>query len=67
MPETMVRTYKSQAAYQRDSARLAADGWRVVTVTEQQPSPGCARGCLLGLMALVWKPKPYLTVTYERA
>lgn len=64
--ETMSRTYQNQEAYSTDAARLAGQGWRVTNVTEHQPSTGCARGCLLGLFALVWKPKPELIVTYER-
>jgi hypothetical protein len=64
--ETMVRRYKSDKQYRRDAVRLAAGGWRVVNVVQEQPPTGCGRGCLLGFFALIFKPKPRLVVTYER-
>lgn len=65
-PQTMVRTYSSQGAYQHDANHLAREGWRVQSVTESRPNIGCARGCLLGLWALVFRPKNKLIVTYVR-
>lgn len=64
--ETIVRTYKSQGEFQNDAQRLARDGWTVSNTMERQPGTGCLRGCTLGLMALVWKPKPQIVVTYSR-
>ena len=65
--ETLVREYKSQGAYQADARRLAGQGWSVQNVVERNPRSGCVRGCLLGLLALVFRPKPTLIVTYQRA
>lgn len=67
MKNTIVREYRSHADFERDAAKLAADGYSVLTVTESQPRSGCLRIVTLGLFALVWKPKPKLLVTYQRA
>jgi hypothetical protein len=64
--ETIVRTYSAQHDFNAHAAMLAQQGWVVSNVTEHQPATGCARGCLLGPMALVWKPKPELIATYTR-
>ncbi len=66
MAETMVRTYKKEKAYREEAARLAGEGWRVITVTQEQRPPGCARGCLLGIFSLIFKPRPRWVVTYQR-
>ncbi len=66
MKDVIVRRYKSQEHYQRDAVAMARAGYEVVSVTSEQPSTGCLRGCLLGLFALIFKPKPVLVVTYRR-
>lgn len=67
MADTIVREYKSREAFQRDAAKMSADGYAVQTVTDQQQRSGCMRIMTLGLFALVWKPKAKLLVTYHRA
>lgn len=64
--ETMVKVYTNHEQYQSDAVVLASAGWSVANVTERQPPIGCLRGCVLGLMSLVWRPKPELVVTYSR-
>jgi hypothetical protein len=62
--KSAVREYRSRREFESEAAAAAAVGWRVVTVTESQQRAGCLRGCMLGLMALVWKPKNKLIVSY---
>jgi hypothetical protein len=64
--EVLVRVYKNQSEYQRDAQRLSVEGWRVVSVTEQEQRSGCIRIVLLWFLALLWKPKPRILVTYNR-
>lgn len=66
MAQTMVRTYKGESAYQKEAAKLAAQGWRVISVTPQPRRSGCARILLIGIFAAIFKPKPILIVTYQR-
>lgn len=66
MQNTIVREYKSREAFERDAQKLAAEGYSVVSVTETQPRAGCIRILTLNLLALVWRPKPKLVVTYQR-
>lgn len=63
---TLVRVYKSTGQFQSDAERYTRNGWTVGSVTEHQPGSGLGRGLLLGLMALVWKPKPEIMVTYRK-
>lgn len=67
MKNTIIREYRSRAEFERDAAKLAADGYSVLTVTESQQRAGCMRILTLGLFALVWKPKQKLLVTYQRS
>ncbi len=65
-PERSERTYPSTAAYQRDAAALAKDGWQVATVVNHLP-----RGVVARTMARVWstvrrRPAPAVVVTYKR-
>lgn len=62
----LVKEYRSQEEYQTDAAKLSAEGWRVVSVTEATQRSGCLRMIFLGLFALIWKPKPRLIVTYQK-
>ncbi len=64
--QIIVRTYNSEREYQRDAQYLARQGWRVTNVTRDNRNSGCVRGCLLGLMALVFKPSAKWVVTYQR-
>lgn len=64
--ETMVRTYKNTDQYQRDAAKLAQQGWRVVNTVERRPRAGCARIILLWWLTLLRPPRPELVVTYAR-
>ena len=64
--ETQVKTYTTDREYNRDAQRLAKDGWETVNTAWHQPQSGCMRYLLTGGLALFWKPKPKLTVTYRR-
>lgn len=62
-PERSERTYPSTAAYQRDAAALAKDGWQVATVVNQLPRSGIARTATPWLSRLMGKPAPAVVVT----
>jgi hypothetical protein len=64
--KSAVREYKSRGEMDRDVARAAERGWRVVSATEMTQRSGCLRGCTLGLLALVWRPKAHFLVTFSR-
>lgn len=59
-----VREYKSRAEMDREVAKAAEQGWRVVTVNDLSQRAGCARMGCLGFFALIWKPKSKILVTY---
>ena len=65
MKNLIVKRYKSEAHYQRDAQHMLRQGYEVQSVVSEQPNAGCLRGCMLGLLALVFKPKPVLVVTYR--
>lgn len=65
--QTIVREYKSRQAFERDAEKLAAEGYSVLTVTDSQQRSGCLRMLTLGFLALIWKPKSKLIVTYQRS
>ena len=66
-PQTMVRTYTSPDAYQKDAEKLAGEGWAVVNTVEHAPRTGCMRFIMLGgIGALVFRPKHKIVVTYQR-
>ena len=62
--KSAVREYRSREAFDRDAINASANGWRVVSVTESQQRAGCIRIMLLWFIALLWRPKPRLIVTY---
>ena len=65
--ETITRTYTSAKAFQQDSAKLAAEGWTVLTTTEHRPRQGCMRIILMAfIFAFMFPPKPQIVVTYQR-
>lgn len=65
MNATIVSEYKNRAAFEKDAAKMAAQGYAVVTVTESQQRSGCMRIVLLNFAALLWKPPARLIVTYQ--
>lgn len=65
MKTMIVKRYKSQRRYERDAAKMVKRGYKVQSVTSQQPRAGIGRIFLLGFFALLFKPKPVLVVTYE--
>lgn len=65
--ETDVKTYNSTKDYNRDAQRRAEQGWEVSNTAWRQPKSGCMRYLLTGGLALIWKPKEELIVTYRRA
>lgn len=56
------RWYGSHGEYQKHAAELSKQGWVVVSVTQDRRN----NGSLLGRLALFFKPKPFLVVTYRR-
>lgn len=63
---TVVKTYNSDKAYQKDAQRMAKAGWRVVSAVQDKRRPGCGRIGCLGIFAAIFPPKPVLVVTYEK-
>jgi hypothetical protein len=61
----VVREYSDRDKFERDAQRLAAQGYRVVSVTDRQQRAGVVRMATIGFGALIWKPKSHLVVTYE--
>jgi hypothetical protein len=64
--KTAVREYKSRGEMDRDVARAAERGWRVVSATEATQRSGCLRILTITFLALLWKPKPHFLVTFSR-
>jgi len=64
--ETMVREYTDSAAFNRDAARLAKDGWSVISTTDVKQRAGCGRLILLWWLVLLRPPKAKIVVTYQR-
>lgn len=62
----LVKQYRTIDSYQRDAVLLGAQGWEVVTMTQSDQRAGCLRGCMLGPLALIWKPRPRFVATYRR-
>lgn len=66
--ETIMRTYTSAKEFERDRAKLANDGWTVLSTTEHRPRQGCLRIILLAfIFAFMFPPKPQIVVTYQRS
>lgn len=63
----LVREYSDREAYENDARQLAGYGYAIRSVVDQQQRSGAVRIATLGFGALLWKPKPRLVVTYERA
>lgn len=66
-PGIFVKEYKSNSEYQKEANNLFQQGYEVVSSVDQSQRIGCARGCLLGLFSLVWRPKSKILVTYKKA
>lgn len=64
--ETMVKTYKETKEFEKDSKKLAKDGWSVASVMERQGRAGVGRMVALGLLAAARPPKGEMVVTYSR-
>ncbi len=64
--ETLILEYKSVEDFQKDAAKLSADGWSVQSQTEKTNRPGIMRCCILSIFALVFPPKASIIVTYTR-
>lgn len=64
--QTMVREYPSPESFNRDAARMAGDGWQVVSTIERRQRAGCMRLLLLWWLVLLRPPKPTIVVTYQR-
>ena len=66
MPKSIiVKRYKDERAYQRDAQRWARRGYKVANVTSEKPRAGCGRILTLGLLTLIFPPKPEFVVTYS--
>jgi hypothetical protein len=61
------RTYEGEKDMREGITRMGQQGWKVVSQSAYQPRAGLGRVALLGLGALVIKPKAKFTVVYERA
>ena len=59
--------YMTQAEYQRDVAKMANQGYTVVSVIEANQNAGCLRITTIGIFALVVRPKPHFLVTYQKS
>lgn len=66
MADVVTREYKSDKAFNRDAEKMLAAGYRIAHEQFIQPRSGCRRYVLTGGLALIWKPKPKLRVTYTR-
>ena len=62
-----VKIYKNSKAYEKDVARMAKNGWRVIDVASEKQRAGCGRLLSLGIFALVFPPKSKVIVTYQMA
>lgn len=61
------RTYEGEKDMREGITRMGQQGWKVVSQSAYQPRAGLGRVALLGLGALVIKPKAKFTVVYECA
>jgi hypothetical protein len=61
------RTYSGEKDMREGIARMAQQGWKVVSQSSYQPRAGVGRVIALGLFAAVIKPNAKFTVVYERA
>ena len=66
-PHVVVRRYKTEREYQRDAGRMVKRGYRVAHVVSEMRNAGCMRWLTIGLFAIIFRPKPELVVTYQRA
>ena len=62
-----IRTYEGEKDMQAGIVRMAKLGWKVQSQSGYQPRAGLGRVALLGLGALVIKPKAKFQVVFERA
>lgn len=61
----VVRRYKNEKEFQKDAVGLAKQGYEVQSVVSEQPRSGCARIMAIGFLAVMFKPRPVLVVTYR--
>lgn len=63
--ETEVRVYpaNNRQAFDRDRAKLEADGWEVASIDYQEARPGYSLP-LIGVM--MYRPAQSMTVTYRK-
>jgi hypothetical protein len=63
-PVQTVRTYRSSRQMERDQRQMNARGWAIINTVHNQP-----RASLLRLILIGWlfRPKPEIIVTYQRA
>lgn len=60
-----VKTYTKPQQYQRDAGRMSKKGWTVVSTQEHAPRTGVGRWLLIGPLALIFRPKHKIVVTYQ--
>ncbi len=65
--DLIVRDYDSHEAYAREAPYMTQNGYTIVSVVETKQRSGCGRFFALGLLALVFPPKPHILVTYQRS
>lgn len=63
--ETKVKSYKNAHEFQKDQAKMAKQGWSVVTTTSHQQERGIV-GKLLVPGGMFTKGKSELVITYQR-
>lgn len=62
----IVHQYEDHEQFQATAAVMSERGWKVQSVTESRPRPGCLRIATLWWFSLLFPPKPRLVVTYVR-
>jgi len=62
----VVREYRDRRDFEWHARDMAADGYSVTSVIEQQQNSGLLRILTLGLYSLIVRPDPRLLVTYQR-
>ena len=71
---TYERHYRSQAAFQKESAKAIEHGWEIasamdraqIAVDEVAKRPNSGAGCTTALVARFFHPEPAVIATYER-
>jgi hypothetical protein len=65
-PERLERVYASVAAYQRDAAMLAKEGWQVAAVADRRLPTGVLRAVASAWLRGRRRAAPELVVQYRR-